>query len=98
MDKKLKAKWVKVLCSGQYKQARGALLDEAGHRCCLGVLGGILGIKPNALYATRHAIGGSDIKPLDECGLNLEEREALANLNDNGVPFEMIAGLINEAL
>ena len=37
MDKKLKAKWVKALRSGEYKQANGALRDGSGF-CCLGVL------------------------------------------------------------
>jgi hypothetical protein len=44
MDKKLKAKWVKALTSGRYKQAREALKEESdlplgkpGY-CCLGVL------------------------------------------------------------
>lgn len=39
MDKKLKAKWVKALTGGKYKQTRGALKDPAtGGYCCLGVL------------------------------------------------------------
>lgn len=44
MDKKLKAKWIKALTSGRYKQARETLKEESdvprgkpGY-CCLGVL------------------------------------------------------------
>jgi len=37
MDKRVKAKWVKALRSGKYKQGRGALKTKNGY-CCLGVL------------------------------------------------------------
>lgn len=39
MNKAVKAKWVKALRSGKYKQARRRLLNEkTGGMCCLGVL------------------------------------------------------------
>jgi hypothetical protein len=42
MDEKLKAKWVKALRSGKYKQAHDTLKGETNDRdigyCCLGVL------------------------------------------------------------
>jgi hypothetical protein len=44
MDAKLKAKWVKALRSGRYKQTPGQLHDSGGY-CCLGVLATILGAK-----------------------------------------------------
>lgn len=37
MDKKLKARWVKALRSGKYRQCRSYLTDAGGY-CCLGVL------------------------------------------------------------
>lgn len=37
MNAKLKARWVKALRSGKYKQCTGALTDGPGF-CCLGVL------------------------------------------------------------
>lgn len=37
MDKKLKAKWVKALESGRYKQGKKRLAG-GGYYCCLGVL------------------------------------------------------------
>lgn len=47
MDKKLKAKWIKALRSGQYKQGTGYLcradLDTPKAFCCLGVLFDIQG-------------------------------------------------------
>lgn len=41
MDKKIKARWIKALLSGKYKQGRSVLLkNEGGEKlyCCLGVL------------------------------------------------------------
>lgn len=39
MDPVIKAKWVKALRSGRYKQGVGALYDpDSGRYCCLGVL------------------------------------------------------------
>lgn len=38
MDAKLKAKWVRALRSGKYRQARKILRAEDGSLCCLGVL------------------------------------------------------------
>jgi hypothetical protein len=39
MDAALKSKWVKALLSGDYKQGRGLLHDDADNtNCCLGVL------------------------------------------------------------
>lgn len=41
MDKKLKARWIKALRSGKFKQGSGALERIEGERitnCCLGVL------------------------------------------------------------
>lgn len=38
MPKKLKAKWLKALRSGEYGQAKGRLTDGKGGFCCLGVL------------------------------------------------------------
>lgn len=39
MDKKIKAKWLEALFSGEFKQTRGRLKNErSGGMCCLGVL------------------------------------------------------------
>lgn len=38
MNKQIKARWVKALRSGKYKQARGVLKNKEGAMCCLGVL------------------------------------------------------------
>ena len=94
MKPELKKKWVDALLSGKYKQAEGALYD--GRRfCCLGVLRHVndktdLRISPYGEYF-------SDAQ-LCEFGMREDVQEALAVLNDSGVPFGMIAGLIDEAL
>lgn len=38
MPKKLKARWIKALRSGEYGQTKGTLTDGKGNFCCLGVL------------------------------------------------------------
>lgn len=38
MDKKLKAKWLKALRSGKYKQGKGVLRTADNRFCCMGVL------------------------------------------------------------
>ena len=43
LDKKLKAKWIKALLSGDYKQGKGILKNKKGEYCCLGVLADICG-------------------------------------------------------
>lgn len=46
MDKKLKAKWIKALRCGRYKQGNGALKVDNEY-CCLGVLATIQRCKWN---------------------------------------------------
>jgi hypothetical protein len=38
MNKRIKARWVKALRSGRYKQGRNMLRTDDGKFCCLGVL------------------------------------------------------------
>lgn len=54
MDKKLKAKWVKALRSGKYKQCTSELYDsEAREYCCLGVLCVVAKLEPDANAYTK---------------------------------------------
>lgn len=89
MDKKLKKKWVEALLSGEYEQGAGCLEDE-GKYCCLGVLCDVSGVYSEG---TGYLCVDDDFILLPK-----EEQEELASLNDYGVPFDMIAGLIDEAL
>lgn len=44
LDKKIKAKWIKALLSGDYKQGRACLKNKKGEYCCLGVLADVCGL------------------------------------------------------
>lgn len=87
MKPEIKRKWVKALLSGEYEQCTRTLHDKfSGGYCCLGVLSAIT--QPsvfNLIYPSRYILPD-----------NIQEE--LMTINDEGVPFEMIAGLIDEAL
>lgn len=92
MDAKLKAKWIKALRSGKYEQGKDYLYKN-GKYCCLGVLGCIKGFDETVLD------GAGLLDEIDNIRyLNTTSQEALASVNDAGVPFEIIAGLIHECL
>jgi hypothetical protein len=92
MDKKLKAKWVKALMSGEFQQTTGVLNDQHGH-CCLGVLHRVVtGRDPHRYW------DGDKPAVVRRLELEMGGLEALTSVNDAGVPFEMIAGLIDETL
>ena len=95
MDKKLKAKWVKALRSGEYKQGKG-YLEDRGKFCCLGVLADAVGRERLGIAAHQNSFLRNARN--EEIVLPVEVQRALADLNDRRVPFEVIAGLINEAL
>lgn len=96
MDKKLKTKWVNALRSGRYKQDQGCLKVRGGGYCCLGVLAVVSG----KALSTHGADGFLESFPDLMEQLPFEIQDELAKLNDEAdpVPFEMLAGLIHEAL
>jgi hypothetical protein len=100
MDKALKKKWVKALRSGRYPQTSGALCIPKGEAtdfgrpagyCCLGVLGKVARTKSADNGYLQDAESKSLLLPYPI-------QRQLAKLNDDGVPFEIIAGLIDTAL
>lgn len=95
MDKKLKSRWVKALLSGRYKQGREYLYDSHGPDfCCLGVLCLIAGAKRDEIDCIglpKQVKGYRDI-------IGRREASKLASMNDAGVPFDVLAGFIDEAL
>jgi hypothetical protein len=98
MDKKLKAKWVKALMSGKYKQGvDGRLHNWAMNTyCCLGVLRHVNDPKDISYrHFDEQPNGWIDIKKF---GLSHKIQEGLAEMNDDGVPFPVIAGFIQENL
>lgn len=98
LPKKFKKDWVNALRSGKYKQGyrflKCGIVGETYH-CCLGVACEIVGdeIPTGATWIPDNAYDVPEI---------LHEKnditESLAGLNDAGVPFEVIAGVINEWL
>lgn len=107
MDAKLKKKWVKALLSGKYRQGEG-MLQDGGKYCCLGVLGYVANFPYDGSAGELIDLNGN------AKFLPMKFQEELANLNDTSgevvdlpdgdieleepVPFEMIAGLIDQAL
>ena len=81
MDKKLKAKWVKALRSGKIEKGRGALLDDKGAMCCLGVLGRICGIDDRWLIANAGSVAGTGFDWLEQ-RIDRETVDLLADMND----------------
>jgi hypothetical protein len=91
MDAELKAKWVKALRSGEYKQAYRSLKEGDGY-CCLGVLCAIQGIEVATLPQT-------DVpEPSNIGGLDLLQGRKLAKKNDDGATFSEIADYIEANL
>ena len=91
LDGKLKARWVKALRSGKYKQARSVLFNGQAY-CCLGVLDVLLGV-PKEKIEDNDGIAGGCQKVLPH-----KIREELANMNDEGGRFTTIANYIEKNL
>ena len=90
MDAKLKAKWIKALRSGKYKQGRGTYYNrQTGRYCCLGVLAAV---DQNRAGKNLGPVGPSERKT------GLPENTDLINMNDNGRRFTTIANWIEKNL
>ena len=106
MNPTIKARWVKALRSGRYKQAQGVLETPDGRNCCLGVLCRILRIKriktPNAVFFTCNGDtfeGYPSMRAMAAKG-DLDSHHfltSLADANDHGSSFEEIADRIEES-
>ena len=84
MDKKLKAKWVKALRSGDYKQCHGFLYEGGGY-CCLGVLQHVItGKQPPARWESNGVPVEMHFLRQDERRLEIQ----LANMNDGKFQFQ----------
>lgn len=100
MNAKTKARWVKALRSGKYPQTTGALKVTAENAsperpagyCCLGVLREVC---PS--FKARNG-GNGNAFLAETLSFPFYEQQPLASMNDDGVPFEMIAGLVHYAL
>jgi hypothetical protein len=72
MDKKLKARWVKALESGKYKQGTNRLAG-GGYYCCLGVL--------RKIEPSISDDGGGLLEAT--CGIHPRQQRVLAIMNDD---------------
>lgn len=106
MDKKLKAKWVRELRSGKYKQCEKYLADGDGGYCCLGILQKIAtGAEPPRRWSSTMKSGPEAIPEALEflaetrVGRDKTTLEVkLANMNDTGKTFKQIAAYIERYL
>lgn len=97
---------VKALRSGKYQQGSGNLVSAEGkhlYYCCLGVACAVLKFKTPTIRKEFHpGLGSEDQNTfLSEetaalFGFSAEQQEKLAEMNDNGKPFEQIADAIVE--
>jgi hypothetical protein len=108
MQKKWKAKWIKALLSGSYRQATTTLIERkkgkrAGY-CCLGVLVRVQGGKFDECgYPILGNFKGDSfcVLDLDElaCGLTDNEKSKLMDMNDTQrLSFRKIAAYIKKEI
>jgi hypothetical protein len=91
MNKAIKNKWVKALRSGKYKQAEGTLYNkDKDSFCCLGVL--------KDLQGGQRKYSASLLGCKYSCGINKKTMRCLAEKNDNGWSFKLIANWIEKNL
>jgi len=106
MNNDVKAKWIKALRSGKYKQTQGTLKDKHGF-CCMGVLCDLYDTngwgEPKSLGSYRF-LGETGLPPKIVslwADLNVHQKQRrsdkeLYQLNDMGSTFLEIADIIEE--
>jgi hypothetical protein len=93
MDKKLKAKWIRALRSGKYKQARGALTRGPNHHCCIGVCAVLVDKSLNATGMENMFTAAA----AQMIGITESERGSLVAMNDfERRTFKTIANCIEK--
>lgn len=108
MDKKIKAKWLKALRSGEYKRGKEFLYQVCGdeHRfCCLGVLAHIASPVPwrrapghSGVYMFNGKAGLLPVSFRNKIGLDEKAQDKLIGMNDGGKSFKTIANWIEKNL
>ena len=93
MDAKLKAKWVKALRSGRYRQGIGSLYSRRRY-CCLGVLAITFKRRKEDIKGFAFLSDHNNCHGL----LEHDAQKGLASMNDVLIPFDVIAGFIHENL
>lgn len=98
LKKIYKAKWIRALRSGKYKQAQEILYDpKTRGYCCLGVAKRIFKLKK---YTCKNEVSDEVLsaKSLEQMRLTDKEQRTLASMNDEGRTFEQIANYIQKHL
>ena len=113
MNQKIKARWLKALRSGRYKQAKGRLRveREPGEYgfCCLGVLCDLARKSKIREWDGEFFDGIDDVPPKSVWNwaglmepnpvvMTRKGPETLSALNDRGVKFSTIANYIEKSL
>jgi hypothetical protein len=109
MDKKIKAKWIKALRSGDFNRATATLCEVRKNGqtafCCLGVLAHIASPNPWRKHEGEYTFNGNcnNTGLLDgsfqaTVGITDEEQDTLAAMNDDGLSFKKLARYIEKNL
>lgn len=99
LPKAFKKKWVDALLSGEYKQADCGLVSKTGRCCCLAVAAIESGFRREELRDDGWVMSEKFKGAIPEnFRLNSAIQFAFSDLNDDGVPFDIIAGIINQWL
>jgi hypothetical protein len=114
MDKKIKARWVKALRSGKFKQGKKSLYQQTPKGvdkfCCLGVLMHLIEPTPWKPVAGINEHGNIEFYGYGGCtgyphqrtmfmaGLTTEQANELADMNDGSSSFKAIAKHIEKTL
>lgn len=105
MKATVKEIWLKALRSGTYEQTKSSLKDDNGF-CCLGVLhdvtkgtwhtskyGNICTGSRNRVHSDEEMLKGPFLQ-----GLDYNQAKTLAEMNDEGQPFDVIADYIENTI
>lgn len=105
MNKTIKAKWLKALRSGDYKQTRRTLRDCSDKYCCLGVLYDVCTNGMQWKFTNSHweIDGGNGVALGDnfrhECEITQPDHQHLMKMNDSlRADFNEIANYIEETM
>lgn len=101
MDKEIKAKWIKALLSGDYKQTSEKLRRTNGETsyCCLGVLCEIVREDMQVSWAGNRFAGSDFVlssSVMAHVGGDVELFDKFSSMNDGGNSFEEIVVAIEE--
>jgi hypothetical protein len=104
MNPEIKQKWVEALRSGEYKQCRNVLRNDAGEMCCLGVLrelvspGDTSSTDGRGEFPTQEFLNLVGFDTVHTGGNYRQTANHYSAENDNGASFSEIADAIERNL